>query len=200
MNAHNLPSMPIRLTDRQEQFCQYILGGKAYSEAYRLAYGAGQRASESNGSRMMRNDRVTARIAQLRADADAAGRVSLPFLTGLLRRAYDVGERTNQSSAMAQAAMGMAKLHGFLIDKTQSELIIRRPSMEPSSPDEMTEEQWINQHALTLDHSPVYSTNIVDSTKPEETATLCRTEPEPLQPTGSSEVYPSIDMQPDGES
>jgi len=194
MNAHSLPLAPVILTDRQEQFCQHILGGKSQTEAYRLAYGASLKACEAHGARLVRTGKVQARLEQLRAHNAAARRVSLPFLTDGLLDAAAIAKRTNQASAMAQAYMGIAKLHGFLIDKSQTELIIRRPSMEPTSPDEMTEEQWINQHALVD-----YVNSPLNNIAPEP-ATVCRTEPEPLQPTGSSEVYPSIDLQPDGES
>jgi len=151
MNAHS----PIKLTDRQEQFCQQIAGGSSYTKAYRTVYGASQRQAESNGSRMMRSDRVQARIAQIRADNAATQRVTLPFLTAGLRRAGDLAERTGQASAMSQSYMGIAKLHGFLIDRQQVDLLVRKPSAEPSSPDEMDETEWLSRHGLnTIEHNP----------------------------------------------
>ena len=151
MNAY----APIILGDRQEQFCQQFLAGKSQTEAYKIAYSAGQKVAEANASRLLRNARVVARIDQLRAQASAAQRVSLPFLSGLLIRAYEISERTNQGSAAAQAAMGLAKLHGFLIDRQQTELLIRKPSAEPLSPDEMSETEWLSQHGLnTIEHNP----------------------------------------------
>jgi len=148
MNAHSTPTLPIRLTDRQEQFCQQILSGKSQAEAYRIAYGAGQKASEANGSRLIASDRVKARIEQLRQFEAAAQRVSLPFLTAGLYRIAGKAEEAGQHSAAVQAMLGVAKLHGFLIDRTQSELIVRAPSASPTSPDEMTEAQWLAAHSI----------------------------------------------------
>lgn len=148
MNAPFVPFAPIILSDRQEQFCQQILSGKSKAEAYRIAYGAGQKVSEANGPRLMGSARVIARIAQLREDEAAAQRVSLPFLTRGLYRIAGKAEGSGQHAAAAQCYMGIAKLHGFLIDRQQVDLIVRKPSSSPTSPDEMSEEQWLAAHSI----------------------------------------------------
>jgi phage terminase small subunit len=144
MNAHT----PIILGDRQEQFCQQILEGKSATEAYVIAYGVSRKSAEASGPRLSGNVRVQARIAQLRAFEAAARRVSLPFLTGALYRIADKAEGSGQHSAAVQAMMGVAKLHGLLIDRVQADLMVRRPSASPESPDEMSEEQWLALHGI----------------------------------------------------
>jgi len=158
MNMHS-PTIPIKLTDRQEQFCQQILGAKSAAEAYRIAYGVGQKVSEAAGPRLLGSVRVKARIAQLREFESASQRVTLPFLTAGLYRAARLAEATSQPSAMAQALLGVAKLHGFLVDRQQLDVLVRRPSPSPESPDEMSEEQWLAAHSIpqvttTIDLEP----------------------------------------------
>lgn len=162
MNVH----LPIILTDRQEQFCQQILIGKSGAEAYRIAYGASQKASESNGSRLMASDRVQARIDQLRAFESAARRVSLPFLTGALYRVAGLAEGSGQHSAAVQALMGVAKLHGLLVDRQQVDLLVRRPSASPEAPDEMSEADWLAHHAPILEGSIVEEPSSIDILDP----------------------------------
>ncbi len=153
MNAHVAFAAPIKLGDRQEQFCQRIVEGKSHAEAYRLAYGVGQTSSESAGPRLFGSVRVQARIAQIRAYNAAAERVTLPFLTAGLLEAYRLGMATGQASAASQAMLGVAKLHGFMIDRHQVDVAVRRPSPSPESPDEMLESDWVSKHGL-LDLSP----------------------------------------------
>lgn len=112
------------------------------------AYGASPRVADANGSRMIAGAKVKARIAQIRAFDAAARRVTLPFLTAGLLRAAGLAEATAQPAALAQAYMGIAKLHGFLVDKQQIDVLVRRPSAEPSSPDEMSEEEWLAKHGI----------------------------------------------------
>jgi hypothetical protein len=141
---------PIVLGARQEQFCQQILAGKTITEAYAIAYGAGPLAASANGSRLIGKDRVKARIEQLRADESAAARVTLPFLTRALYRVAAMAEGSGQASAAAQAYMGVAKLHGFLVDRVDLHATVRRPSGAPDSPDEMSEEAWLAAHVIDV--------------------------------------------------
>jgi hypothetical protein len=142
---------PIVLPDRQEQFCLAILGGDGPTEAYRKAYGRAPSVCSANGSRLLANARVKARIAQLRAFEAAARKIDLPFLTAGLLKAYDLGLATRQASAAAQAMMGVAKLHGFVIDRAQVDAVIRKPSLDPLSPDEMDESKWLSANAPILE-------------------------------------------------
>lgn len=55
------------LNSKQEAFCQhYILLGNG-SYAYTLAYGAKGRSAEANAARLLRNDKVLARLSELQA-------------------------------------------------------------------------------------------------------------------------------------
>ena len=98
------------------------------------------------------------RIAQLKAYEAAAQRVSLQSLTEMLAATYRSATADKQQSAAAsQAAMGIAKLHGYLVDKHQVDAIVRRPSINPDSPDAMTEDAWLAEFGVgsaLIEHDP----------------------------------------------
>lgn len=59
------------LTSKQEAFAQAIASGKSQADAYRLAYSAGKMADAtiwSKASVLMADGKVTARVAELRAE------------------------------------------------------------------------------------------------------------------------------------
>ena len=153
-----IPTAPIILTDKQEKFCLLIVEGKSGREAYRIAYGQKRpQHADVCASRTLRSIKVQQRIAQLRAGEAAALRVTVQSVTEMLVKAYDLGMAEKQVSAASQAAMGLAKLHGFLIERHQVDAVIRKPSMDANSPDEMTEEQWIEEHGIVsglIEHDP----------------------------------------------
>ncbi len=173
MNAH----APIKLGDRQEQFCLLIVEGKSANQAYLAAYdGVKKTSAEACASRLLANAKVKARIEQIRADNAANSRVSVPFLTGLLMDAYRLGMSTKQSSAASQAVLGIAKLHGLLIDKQQVDMVIRKPSASPESPDDMSEAQWLGEFVQTpmIEHeaSPSEASPTIDADNPPDKSHL----------------------------
>jgi hypothetical protein len=170
MNVH----APIKLGDRQEQFCQQILSGKSYAEAYRIAYGASQSASEANGPRLIRSDRVQARIAQLRADWAAAERVTIPFLTRELFATAAEARAALQHGAAVSAYTTIGKMHGLLTDKLQVDVAIRKPSALPDSPDDMTETAWLESAGLVIEHLTNQTTSLdhmIEDSSPIDQAT-----------------------------
>jgi pullulanase/glycogen debranching enzyme len=60
----------------------------------------------------------------------------------MLLAAFDLSRAEKQGSAASQAALGIAKLHGLLIDKTHLETTLRKPAAAPDAADEMTEAEW----------------------------------------------------------
>lgn len=153
MTAHSAPPLwkPIVLTDRQEQFCQQILIGKPATIAAQIAYGHSYGVAAVTGSRLLKSVKVTARIEQLRAHEAAAAKISVPFLTReLIATAQEARALAQQSAATAAYGL-IAKLHGLIVDKVAIDAVVRKPSSEPASPDEMTESDWLRKHGLTIE-------------------------------------------------
>jgi hypothetical protein len=62
--------------------------------------------------------------------------------------------------------MGVAKLHGLLVDRQQVDLLVRRPSASPEAPDEMSEADWLAHHAPILEGSIVEEPSSIDILDP----------------------------------
>ena len=63
---------PDKLTRRQEIFCEYVVNGKTYSDAYREAYNpkkASNKTINEKASRLMAEDKIRARVESMRAYA-----------------------------------------------------------------------------------------------------------------------------------
>jgi hypothetical protein len=67
--------MPILTNPRHELFCQAITSGKPAMEAYKLA-GYKNSSAKANATRLMENDGISSRIAELRAQQSAKSEFS----------------------------------------------------------------------------------------------------------------------------
>ena len=115
------------LTPKQEKFClEYLKTGNA-SAAYRLAYNAENMKPETinrNAFAVLENDKIAARLAELRAPAIEQCQITVLDLIRELEEARQaaLGAETPQASAAAAATLGKAKLLG--LDKQVVEQVI----------------------------------------------------------------------------
>ncbi|HFL3586851.1 TPA: terminase small subunit [Clostridioides difficile] len=78
------------LTEKQKRFCDYYIETGNATEAYKKAYkNNNQRTSESNGSRLMSNDKVKnyidERLKQIESKRIADAKEVMEYLTKILR-------------------------------------------------------------------------------------------------------------------
>jgi phage terminase small subunit len=110
------------LTPKQEAFaCAYVETGNA-SEAYRRVYSAGrmtQRAVEVEASRLLANPKVTLRVSNLKSEHATRHNVTVDSVTEMLKADRELARELNQPAAAVSAIMGLAKLHGLIIDKSK---------------------------------------------------------------------------------
>jgi len=112
------------LTIKQDKFCRAYVGpaeGNA-SEAYRTAYNAENMLPSTvnrKAKELMDLGKISARIEQLKAEYEASEAITVEEISGALRRAMDGAAAAGQWSAASQAAMGLAKLAGLLVEKRQ---------------------------------------------------------------------------------
>lgn len=116
--------MPTALTAKQEAFClAYVETGNA-SEAYRRAYDVGDDTKPETvwrkASALATDGKVSARVAELKAQAAQRLFVTIESLTTELDEARKVAKETFNPAAMTAATMGKAKLHGLLVDKQEA--------------------------------------------------------------------------------
>jgi hypothetical protein len=110
------------LTDKQEKFAQGIAKGLTQADAYREAYDCENQKDEttwSNACRLMNNDKVIARVKELKERALKRYDITVDDLIAELEEAREVAKLSSQSSAMVSATMGKGKLLGLVTDKQE---------------------------------------------------------------------------------
>jgi phage terminase small subunit len=120
------------LTARQEAFCRGVAKGLPQSRAYvEAGYDARGNAAEVEASKMVRNPKVRARLADLQAEhAKKVGKTVADIIADL-DRLRDQAFANGQTAAGVAAVMGAAKILGLVVDKQQIEAIVHRPAPGP---------------------------------------------------------------------
>lgn len=149
-----------RLSARQEAFAVHLSLGKSASDAYRLAgYEATGGALHVNASKLARQTKVKTKVHSLAARADemrarameSAMIVTAQSVSAMLSEAFDDAKRWKQTGAQVAAAMGLAKLHGLLVDRTED--VTRRATRDPNAPIEIDVEHWVTEQTALLSPS-----------------------------------------------
>ncbi len=78
--------MPILKNQKHERFAQLIATGKSGAGAYGQVYGRTGKVAEANGSRLLRNAGVAARVAELQARAEKKAVLTLKEMLAYLTR------------------------------------------------------------------------------------------------------------------
>lgn len=113
----------IKLTPKQEKFCQvYIETGNA-SEAYRQAYNTEKMKPESvnsKGYQLLQQVQITARLDELRAEHKKRHEITVDTLVAELEEARKLAFETDKAAAAVSATMGKAKLLGLVVEKQET--------------------------------------------------------------------------------
>lgn len=149
------------LTHRQEAFAHHVARGMPLGEAYRLAgYKASGNHVFENASKLAKMtkvltkvDQVRTEIAEARMNALAATMIVTAQTVGsMLTDVFKNATKDKQHGAAATAAMGLAKLHGLLVDKTED--VTRRAARSPDAPLEIDVESWLTEQGVQIEHKP----------------------------------------------
>ena len=114
----------VRLTLKQERFARYYVGecqGNA-SAAYRKAYNAEKMTDPTiavKAYELLKNGKVADMVDRVKAEQAEHNVITVEEISAALRRALDGAAAAGQWSAASQAALGLAKLGGLLIEKRQ---------------------------------------------------------------------------------
>ncbi|MEB5475970.1 terminase small subunit [Acinetobacter pollinis] len=139
----------LKLTPKQEQFCQlYIELGNA-SEAYRQAYDADSMSENTvnrKAKEVLDNGKITARLEKIRKRHQSRHDVTVDTLLAELeearRAAKGDGTRRPQANVMLSATMGKAKLLGLdrlsILQAKRYELEIEKIEAENNEDDDNT--------------------------------------------------------------
>ncbi len=123
------------MTPKQERFVQeYTIDSNATQAAIRAGYSA--KTAMEQGYQLLQKPSVKAAIQAAQAEHRERTKVTIESLTEKLRAAYDVAEKNGQSASMVQASMGLAKLHGYLVDRVEQ----TTKAVDNMTPDEVRAE------------------------------------------------------------
>ena len=110
----------VTLTPKQETFCLAYIEEGCASAAYRQAYNAERMKPETvnrSAKELLDNPKITARIQELQEAHQSRHNVTVDSLTKELEDARDLATQNKQPSAVVQAVLGKAKIHGLLTDR-----------------------------------------------------------------------------------
>jgi hypothetical protein len=102
----------VNLTAKQEAFCQGIADGLGQADSYRAAYDAGDMKENSvyvSASKLMKNPKVTQRIAELRAGVQEKQLWSREMSVKALVQAF----REGTGSVKVAAVKELNAMHGY---------------------------------------------------------------------------------------
>ena len=116
----------IKLTPKQEKFCQVYIETSNASEAYRQSYNASRTKPEVvavKASQMMANGKVKVRIDALRSLHQKRHEITVDDLVKELEEARKLAFETDKAAAAVQATMGKAKLLGLVVEKQETNVV-----------------------------------------------------------------------------
>ena len=127
------------LTPKQAFTCAYVETGNA-SEAYRRAYNASSMKDETiwrKAKECLDNGKVTARVEVLRAEHAQRHQITVDSITEMLKEDREKAHAAGQIGAAVSAPMGLAKLHGLIVDKQEQRRIAADSDLASIPTDEL---------------------------------------------------------------
>lgn len=106
--------MPVLSNPRHERFAQELAKGKTATDAYVLA---GYKPNQPNAARLILNDMVSARLAELQERAAIKAITTTADIARQLDEDRELARAEKQVSAAVSASMGKAKVLGLITDK-----------------------------------------------------------------------------------
>lgn len=102
-----------KLSDKHEMFCQeYMVNGFNATAAYKKIYQVSDKQAESNGSRLMGNDKVKTRLDELKKETREYYQITKEELLNDLKDIKDRNKGLRDQTAM-KAIEIISKMSGF---------------------------------------------------------------------------------------
>lgn len=105
---------------KHERFAQLLAKGENATNSYKQAgYTAQGNSAEAAASRLLSDVRVQARIAELQERAAIKAEMTALDIVRMLEEDRALARQEKQTSAAVSAAMGIAKILGLVIDRSE---------------------------------------------------------------------------------
>lgn len=133
-------------TDRERALARGLVEGLSKAEAFRRAGYSGLSSTQVND--VLARPRVILYIEELRERIVKKFEHTVESLCDTLRMIADRAMADGQFAPAVSAIMGIAKMHGYLADRTEIEMhIISKPAREPTKEITLSPEEWQRQFA-----------------------------------------------------
>jgi phage terminase small subunit len=143
--------MPLLKNARHEIFAQEIVKGVSGRDAYKIAGFAvsNDNAADASASRLLRDVKVQARIAELQEKAQARALVTLEEHIEELKDIRDLAKKNGQASAAVAAEVKRGELMGYYVERRESTNTNYNISDKP-----LNEDDWERQYGGAAPASP----------------------------------------------
>jgi phage terminase small subunit len=111
-----------KLTPKQEAFVQAYLKTGNQRTAYREAYDAEDMKDNTVDRKahdLAQNGKIRARLEQLQERIAEKTEVTVECISEMLKQDRDFARQQKQAAAATSATMGLAKLHGLIVNKSE---------------------------------------------------------------------------------
>lgn len=141
----------IRLAPKQQAFVQALIKGATYAQAYKKAKfpgSANDRVAAVNGSRLAKtNADVQLALKLSRDELRERSLLEACDIIEMLRETREIAQAANppQASAAVAAAMGIAKLLGLAVDRSEAHVVHHKPAPLPTALVELSQDEWKRQ-------------------------------------------------------
>lgn len=103
----------MKLSDKQEMFCQeYMVNNFNATAAYKKVYGVSGKQAESNGNRLIRNDKIKTRLDELKKETREYYQITKEELLNDLKDIKDRNKGLRDQTAM-KAIEIISKMNGY---------------------------------------------------------------------------------------
>ena len=119
-------------TVKQEAFARYYVETSNASEAYRRAYNAGTMAQNViwvRAHEVLHNSKVSVMVKQLMAEGAKRHAITVDTITEMMIEDRLQAKELGQTAAAISANMGLAKIHGLIIEKRETTLKVTAEEM-----------------------------------------------------------------------
>lgn len=135
------------LNPKQRLFVAAIIEGCSLTEAAKRA-GYAHRSARQQGSALLTNPAVSHALREAQARVGRAAELTADDIIARLDRAYEAALAADpvQAHAAATCAMGMAKIAGLVVDRSEA-TILHKPAPVPGAVVDLSLDEWKRQFA-----------------------------------------------------
>jgi hypothetical protein len=119
----------MKLTQKQEGFCQLVASGSNYSDAYRGAYDCVRMKDATvnrSAAALAKDHKIATRIAALNSKHQQRHDITVDTITADFQENIQLAKELNKPEAVNSALNGLMKLYGLGIENNKHEISLNK--------------------------------------------------------------------------